>query len=162
EAVQQQVIAALKGSDADRYIQLQTNIETIQEKFQSSLHAVDEKVAQLDLARVDLTKEATLQEFTEISRPAAVQINHYLRDTIDREGLPAILDPQRFEEHVQQVVNVIVDTARNNGITLGATHESAQEVNQVASSLFNMLSSGMERANSAHALSHQLTHTYDV
>lgn len=162
EAVQQQVIAELKGNDANRYAQLQTNIETAQEKFQSTLHAVDEKVAQLNLARADLTKEATLQEFTEISRPVAIQINDYLRDTVDREGLPAILDPERFEEHVQQVANVIVETARNNGITLGATRESAQEVNQVASTLFNTLSSGMERANSEHALSHQITHTYDV
>ena len=93
-----------------------------------------------------------------ISRPAAIQINDYLRDTVDREGLPAILDPERFEEHVQQVANVMLKLRRNNGITLGATRESAQEINQVASNLFNTLASGMERANSEHAITHQLTH----
>jgi len=132
---------------ADRYTEFRENLETLQEKFQSSVHSIDEKITELDLARADITKETKLQEFREISRPAAIEINAYLKDTAREEGLPALLDPDRFDQHVQQVANVIIETARNNGITLGATRESAQEINQVASNLFNTLASGMERAS---------------
>ena len=162
ENIQQQVIAELTGPAAARYTELRANVETVYEKFQSSVHAIDEKITELDLARADITKETKLQEFREISRPAAIEINTYLKDTAREEGLPALLDPDRFDQHVQQVANVIIETARNNGITLGATGESAQEINQVASNLFNTLASGMERANSEHALTHQLTHQHDV
>ena len=162
ENIQQQVIAELTGPAADRYTELRANVETVQEKFQSSVHNIDEKITELDLARADITKETKLQEFREISRPAAIEINTYLKDTAREEGLPALLDPDRFDQHVQQVANVIIETARNNGITLGATRESAQEINQVASNLFNTLASGMERANSEHAITHQLTHQHDA
>ncbi len=162
ETIQQQVIAELTGPAADRYTELHANVETVQEKFQSSVHAIDEKITELDLARADITKETKLQEFREISRPAAIEINTYLKDTAREEGLPALLDPDRFDQHVQQVANVIIETARNNGITLGATRESAQEINQVAGNLFNTLASGMERANSEHAIAHQLTHQHDA
>jgi hypothetical protein len=162
ESIQQQVIAELTGPAADRYTELHANVEAVQENFQSSVHAIDEKITELDLARADISKETKLQEFREISRPAAIEINTYLKDTAREEGLPALLDPDRFDQHVQQVANVIIETARNNGITLGATRESAQEIDQVASNLFNTLASGMERANSEHAITHQLTHQHDA
>ncbi len=162
ENIQQQVIAKLTRPAADRYTELRANVETVQEKFQSSVHAIDEKITELDLARADITKETKLQEFREISRPTAIEINTYLKDTAREEGLPALLDSDRFDQHVQQVANVIIETARNNGITLGATRESAQEINQVASNLFNTLAFGMERANSEHAITHQLTHQHDA
>jgi len=162
ENIQQQVIAELAEPAADRYTELRANLETVQEKFQSSVHNIDETITELDLARADITKETKLQEFREISRPAAIEINTYLKDTAHDEGLPALLDPDRFDQHVQQVANVIIETARNNGITLGATRESAQEINQVASNVFNTLASGMERANSEHAITHQLTRQHDV
>ena len=160
--IQQQVIAELTGPAADRYTELRAAVETVQEKFQSSVHDIDEKITELDLARADITKEIKLQGFREISRPAAIEINTYLKDTAREEGLPALLDPDRFDQHVQQVANVIIETARNNGITLGATRESAQEINQVAGNLFNTLASGMERANSEHAITHQLTHQHNA
>jgi hypothetical protein len=162
ELMQQQVIAELTGPAADRYTELHANVEAVQEKFQSSVHNIDEKLTELDLARADITKETKLQEFRDISRPAAIEINTYLKDTAREEGLPALLDPDRFDQHVQQVANVIIETARNNGITLGATRESAQEINQVAGNLFNTLASGMERANSEHAITHQLTHQHNA
>lgn len=162
ENIQQQVIAELTGPVADRYTELRANVETVQEKFQSSVHNIDEKITELALTRADITKETKLQEFRDISRPAAIEINTYLKDTAREEGLPALLDPDRFDQHVQQVANVIIETAKNNGIALGATRESAQEINQVASNLFNTLASGMERANSEHAITHQLTHQHDA
>ena len=56
----------------------------------------------------------------------------------------------------------MINTAQDKGITLTPNKESAQEVTAIASNLFNTLANGIERANSEHALNHQLTHQYEV
>jgi hypothetical protein len=56
----------------------------------------------------------------------------------------------------------MINTAQDKRITLAPTKESAQEVTAIASNLFNTLASGIERANSEHALDHQLIHQYEV
>src|SRR2546430_7439425 len=68
---------------------------------------------------------STLFPYTTLFRsPAAIEINTYLKDTAREEGLPALLDPDRFDQHVQQVANVIIERARNNGITRSEEHTS--------------------------------------
>lgn len=161
-AVEQTTIADLNGSTLDRYLELRRNLENTQERFQSSLRAVDEKSAQLDLARTEVGIQLQLESFKEISRPAAIEINAYLNDTVREEGLSALLDPGRTNEHVEQVVQIMIDTARDKGINIAATTQSAQEVTAIANSLFNNLANGIERANSEHALTHQLVHQSDA
>jgi len=161
-AVEQTTIAELKGPPLDRYLELRGNLENTQERFRSSLQAVDERSAQLDLARTEVAIQLQLESFKEISRPAAIEINAYLNNTVREEGLSALLDPGRTNEHVEWVVQIMVDTARDKGINLAATTQSAQEVTAIANSLFNNLANGIERANSEHVLTHQLTHQSDA
>ncbi len=160
--VAQQTIAELKGPTLDRYAELRGNLETTQERFQSALQVVDAKYAQLDLARTELSNQLKVETFNEFSRPAAIDINAYIKDTVRNEGLAALFDQSRTNEHVQQLATAIIDTARNNGITLAATKHNAQQITEIASNLFNTLATGIERANSEHALTHQLTHQYEV
>ncbi len=161
-AVEQTAIAELHGPNLDRYVELRGNLDNSREQFQSALKAVDEKSAQLDLARTEVSIQSQFATFKEISRPAAVQINDYLKDTVRNEGLPALLDPTRTNEHVNQFAEIMINTARDKGITLITNRESAQEVTAIANNLFNSLANGIERANSEHALNHQLTHQYEV
>ena len=160
--VEQTAIAELHGPNLDRYVELRGNLENSREQFQSALKAVDEKSAQLDLARTEVSIQSQFETFKEISRPAAVQINDYLKDTVRNEGLPALLDPTRTNEHVNQFAEIMINTAHDKGITLITNRESAQEVTAIANNLFNSLANGIERANSEHALNHQLTHQYEV
>lgn len=161
-AVEQTSIAELKGPTQDRYAALRGNLDDTQKRFRSALQAVDEKSAQLDLARTQVSIQSQITAYKEISQPAAVQINAYLKDTVRNEGLPALFDSGRTNEHVNQLVGIIINTARDKGITLAGNRESAQQVTAIASNLFNTLASGIERANSEHALSHQLTHQYET
>ena len=78
-AVEQTSIAELNGPNLDRYVELRGNLENTKERFQSALQAVDEKSAQLDLARTEVSIQLQLETFKEISRPAAIQINDYLK-----------------------------------------------------------------------------------
>ncbi|MCA1579149.1 MAG: DUF4326 domain-containing protein [Acidobacteria bacterium] len=161
-AVEQTAIAELHGPTLDRYVELRGNLDNSREQFQSALKAVDDKSAQLDLARTELSIQSQFATFKEISRPAAVQINDYLKDTVRNEGLPALLDPTRTNEHANQFAEIMINTAHDKGITLITNRESAQEVTAIANNLFNSLANGIERANSEHALNHQLTHQYEV
>jgi hypothetical protein len=142
----------------EHYNQLRVNVEQVQEKFQSSVQAVDDKTTELDLSRILVNNEVRLQEFQEISRPAAIEINSYIKDTVHEEGLAAILDPTRFEEHVERVTNVIIETARNNGITLTTSSVNHHEITQIATSLFDTLATGIQRANADREIAHQFTH----
>jgi uncharacterized protein DUF4326 len=162
ENIQQQVIAELPKPANEHYNQLRLNVEKVQERFQSSVQAVDDKLTELDLSRIHVNNEVRLQEFQEISRPAAIEINSYIKDTVHEEGLAAILDPTRFEEHVERVTNVIIETARNNGLTLATSSENHNEITQIASNLFDKLASGIERANADREIAHQFTHQRDT
>jgi hypothetical protein len=153
EAIQQEVIAELKGEPAERYAELRTTVTETQDRFQSSLESVDEKISELDLARNELAKETALQQFQEIAAPAAVQINNYFRE----EGLPALLEPELFDQHVQEIARVITETAEAHGVTLGTTTQSEQQINQVATELFQTLTPGLEHANTQLAITQQLT-----
>ena len=157
ETIQNRVIAELTGPAADRYNELRADITEVQDRFQMSLERVDEKITELDLARAELAQEATLQQFQEIARPAAVAINTYIKDTVREEGLPALLDPERFEQHVQQIATVITETAKTHNINLGTTTQSEQQINQVASELFKTLTPQLEHANTQLAITQQLT-----
>ena len=157
ENIQEKVIAELTGPTAAHYNEIRAEITEVQDRFRSSLASVDEKLTELDLARAELAKEATLQQFQEIARPAAVEINHYFKETVREEGLPALLDPERFEQHVQQIASVITETAQTRGITLGTTTQSEQQINQVAAELFKTLSPQLEHANTQLAITQQLT-----
>jgi hypothetical protein len=143
---------------------LRENLENTKERFQSALQIVDEKSAQLDLARTEVSIQLQLDNFREISRPAAIQINNYVKDIVHdpEQGLPALLDPARANEHVNQIAEIMINTAQEKGINLAPTQERAREVTAIAANLFNTLASGIERANSEHALDHQLTHQYEV
>ena len=162
ETVQQQVITDLTGAEADRFAELNATFEEIEEKFRAATSKVDEKSTELELSRAELAKETELQQFRDLAKPAAVEINDYFRDTVRDEGLPALLEPGRFEQHVQELANVIIETGRNNGITLGNTAESTLEVNQIATDLFKTLAPQMERANTQLAVTQQLTHQIDT
>ena len=153
ETIQQEVIAELKGEPAERYAELRTNVTETQDKFQSSLESVDEKISQLDVARSELAKETALQQFQEVAAPAAVQINDYFRE----QGLPSLLEPEQFEQHVQEIARVITETAEAHGVTLGTTAQSEQQINQVATELFKTLTPGLEHANTQLAITQQLT-----
>lgn len=157
ESIQQQVIADLKDQPAERYAELRTDVAETQDRFQSSLESVDEKISELDLTRSELAKETALQQFQEVARPAAVGINEYFRDTIREEGLPALLEPERFDQHVQEIARVITETAEAHGITLGTTTQSEQQINQVATQLFQTLVPGLEHANTQLTITQQLT-----
>ena len=161
-ALEQTTIAELQGPSLDRYVELRQNLENTQERFHSSLQAVDERSAQLDLARTEVAIQLQLETFKEISQPAAIKINAYVNTTIRDGGLSALLDPGRTNDHVEQVFQIMIDTATDKGITLAATRQSAQEVTAIANSLFNTLANGIERANSDHVLTHQLTHQTDA
>ena len=153
EVIEQQVIAELKGKPAERYATLQTSVTETQDKFQSSLESVDQKISELDLARTELAKETALQQFQEVAGPAAVQINDYFRD----QGLPALLEPEQFEQHVQEIARVITETAEAHGVTLGVTAQSEQQINQVATELFKTLTPGLEHTNTQLTITQQLT-----
>ena len=157
ENIQDKVIAELAGPSAERYNELRANISEAQDRFHSSLENVDEKLNELDLARAEFAKENTLQQFREIARPAAVEINNYFKDTVRDEGLPALLDPERFEQHVEQIARVITDTAQTNVITLAPTQQSEQQINQVAAELFKTLGPQLEHANTQLAITQELT-----
>ena len=161
-AVEKTTIADLKGPTLERYLELRGNLENTQKRFQSSLRAVDERSAQLDLARTEVAIQFQLECFKEISRPAAIEINAYLNNTVRDAGISALLDPGRTTEHVEQVVQIMMDTASDKGINLAATRQSAQEVTAIGNSLFNTLANGIERANSEHILTHQLIHQSDA
>ena len=161
-AVEQTSIAELQGPNLDRYAGLRGNLDDTQKRFRSALQAVDAKSAELDVARTEVSIQSQLAAYKEISQPAAIQINAYLKDTVRKEGLPALFDPGRTNEHVNQFVEIIINTARDKGITLAGNRETAREVTTIASNLFNTLASGIERANSEHALTHQLTHQYET
>ena len=157
-AVEQTTIAELKGPNLDRYVELRGDLDNTQERFQSALQAVDAKSAILDLARTEVSIQLQFQTFKDISRPAAIEINAYLKATARDDGLSALLDPARTNEHVEQLAQIMINTASDKGINLAATRQSAQEVTAIANNLFNTLANGIERANSQHALTHQLTH----
>jgi len=157
ETIQEKVIAELTGPAGERYNELRADITEVQDRFAFSLEMVDEKITELDLARAELAKEATIQQFQEIARPAAVEINNYFKDTVREEGLAALLDPERFEQHVQQIASVITQTAETHGITLGTTQQSEQQINQVATELFKTLSPQLEHANTQLAITRELT-----
>ncbi len=157
EAIQEQVIAELTGPPAERYTEIRADVTEAHDRFHSSLESVDEKITELDLARTELAKETTLQQFQEVARPAAVEINAYFKETVREQGLPALLDPERFEQHVQEIARVITETAEAHIITLGATAQSEQQINQVASELFKTLTPGLEHANTQLAITQQLT-----
>lgn len=157
ETIQDRVIADLTGPAADRYNELRADITEVQDRFHTSLERVDEKITELDLARAEHAQEVTLQQFQEIARPAAVAINNYIKDTVREEGLPALLDPDRFEQHVQQIATVITETAKTHTINLGTTTQSEQQINQVATELFKTLTPQLEHANTQLAITQQLT-----
>jgi len=154
QTIQEKVIAELTGPPADRYTELRADITEAQDRVQASLESVDEKISELDLARTELAKETTLKQFQEVARPAAVEINAYFKETVREEGLPALLDPERFEQHVQEIARIITETAETRSITLGTT---TQQINQIATELFKTLSPGLERANTQLAITQQLT-----
>lgn len=157
DAIQDRAIADLTGPAADRYHELRADITEVQDRFHTSLDRVDDKITELDLARAELAQEATLQQFQEIARPAAVAINNYIKDTVREEGLPALLDPDRFEQHVQQIATVITETAKTHNVNLGATTQSEQQINQIATELFRTLTPQLEHANTQLAITQQLT-----
>jgi hypothetical protein len=157
ETIQEKVIAELTGPSAERYNELRANISEAEDRFHTSLENVDEKLTELDLARAELAKENTLQQFREIAHPAAVEINNYFKETVRDEGLPALLDPERFEQHVEQIARVITETAQTNGITLTTTQQSQQQINQVAAELFKTLGPQLEHANTQLAITQELT-----
>lgn len=157
EIIQEQLIAALTGPSAERYNELRANISEAQDRFHASLESVDEKLNELDLARSEFAKENTLQQFRDLAGPAAVEINNYFKETVRDEGLPALLDPERFEQHVEQIARVITETAQTNGITLATTQQSAQQINQIAGELFKTLGPQLEHANTQLAITQELT-----
>ncbi len=157
DSIEQQIIAELKDTDLDRYIDLKTAVDSAQERFDLALHQVDQKVTVLEQARAAGSIETTLQHFNEISQPAAIEISNYLNNTVSQHGLSALLDRDAASQHIDQLGSIILDVAGKNGITLATTQERAQQVTQVAANLYNTLTSGIERTNSEHVLLHQHT-----
>jgi hypothetical protein len=158
DALEQDTIARLTGDAAEKYEQLKAGLAAAEVRFQEAVLGVDQKTGELRDARADLAIEQRLEEFREISLPAVVQINNYLKETTLEGGIDALLDPSRHDEHVDRVAKAILDSARENGIALGQTVDGLRQVNQIAINLFNTLSTGMERANQEFARSHQLIH----
>lgn len=158
DSIEKQIIAELKDADLDRYTSLKTSLDSTQERFDLALHQADQTVAVLEQARATYSIETKLQSFNEISQPAAIRISNYLNATVSQQGLSALLDRDAASQHIQQLGSIIVDVARQNGITLANTQESAQEVTQVATNLYHSLTNGIERTNSEHVLLHQIAY----
>ena len=86
-----------------------------------------------------------------------MEINNYFKETVREEGLPTLLDPDRFEQHVEQIARVITETAQTQGITLATTQLSEQQINQVAAELFKTVGPQLEHANTQFAITQELT-----
>lgn len=158
DSIEEQIVAELKDADLDRYNSLKTDVDSTRERFNLALNQADQKAIVLEQARANHSIETTLQSFNEISQPAAIEISNYLNTTVNQHGVSVLLDRDAATQHIQQLGSIIVDVAKQNGITLANTQESTQQVTQVASNLYHSLTSGIERTNSERILLHQLAY----
>lgn len=158
DSIEKQIIAELKDADLDRYNSLKTGVDSSRERFNLALNQADQKAIVLEQARANYSIETSLQSFNEISRPAAIEISKYLNNTVIEHGVSVLLDREAATQHIQQLGSIIVDVAKQNGVTLANTQESTQQVAEVAVNLYHSLTSGIERTNSEHILVHQLAY----
>jgi hypothetical protein len=160
EAAPQQILSELTGREAAQYNDLRGNVEKLQTKFEHSFIAIDEKARELSSTRTDVRVERELAQFRELSQPAAVAINNYLKDTVQEKGFKALLDPLRHDHHVERITQVITESAAANNISLDQTSEGLAQLNEIASTLFDSLSLGLEHANAYYAHTQEFTHLH--
>lgn len=158
EAAQQQTLSELTGREAAQYNDLRSNVEKLETKFEQSFTAIDEKGLELSSARKDIRIENELAQFRELSQPAAVAINNYLKDTVREEGFKGLLEPLRHDDHVERITQAIIESAAANNISLDQTSEGLAQINEIANNLFDSLSLGLEHANQQYAHTQEFTH----
>jgi len=158
EAAQQQTLSELIGREAAQYNDLRSNVEKLETKFEQSFTAIDEKACELSSARTDVRLEKELAQFRELSQPAGTAINNYLKDTVREEGFKALLEPLRHDDHVERIAQAIIESAAANNISLDQAPEGLAQINEIASTLFDSLSLGLEHANQQYAQTQEFTH----
>jgi adenine-specific DNA-methyltransferase len=147
EEAKQTTIAELKGPDALRYEALHQNLEKSEAKLDQGFKAIDGALTELSQARTELRMEQQLSQYQKISAPVAQRVNDYLKETTREEGLKALIDPVRTDEHVEKVAMAILETAQQHNVTLDHSTAGIAQVQSIATNLFDSLRDGMERAN---------------
>ncbi len=157
DAAHRQTVSELTGREAAQYNDLRSNVEKLETTFEQSFTAIDEKALELSITRTDVRVEKELAQFCELSQPAAAVINNYLKDTVREEGFKALLEPLRHDDHVERITEAIIESAAANNISLDQTSEGLAQLNEIASSLFDSLSLGLEHANQQYAHTQEFT-----
>lgn len=143
----QQTISELKGPDATRYETLQEQIAAAETQLSAAFQQIDNTLDQLAVTRHEVRAEQQLAQYQQIADPVAERVNEYLKETVKEEGLKSLLEPLRHEEHVERIALTILQIAHEHNVPLGQSQEGIAQVHQIASSLFDTLSDGLERAN---------------
>jgi hypothetical protein len=158
EAAQQEILNSLTGLEASQYNELRDNIDRLQTTFAQSFTSLDEKLQQLAETRIDVRIETEIAQFRELSQPAAVAINSYLKEVVREEGFAALAEPLRHDDHVERITLAIIASAEAHNIALDQSPAGMSQINEISSNLFDTLSQGLEHVNQQFQHNQDLTH----
>jgi hypothetical protein len=147
ESARAQTISELKGQDARRYETLKSNVELEQSKLAEAFQQIDNTLDQLAITRTEVRVEQQMSQYQQIATPVAERVNDYLKDATKEEGLKALLEPLRHEDHVEQIAIMILETAAAHHVQLDTSVNGLTQVHDIAANLFDTVRDGMERAN---------------
>ena len=142
-------LSQLSVRDAERHKELKGQHTAAATKFEQSFSGIDDRLATLADTRMNVQIEREVAQFEQIAKPASVVINNYLKDTVTEHGYNAVLDPANREQHVDRIATAFQEVATAKGIAL---EQSTEQLNTIASNLFNNITPALERASEqAHA-----------
>jgi hypothetical protein len=147
ESARAQTISELKSQDARRYETLKSNVELEQSKLAEAFQQIDNTLDQLAITRTEVRVEQKMSQYQQIATPVAERVNDYLKDATKEEGLKALLEPLRHEDHVERIAIIILETAAAHHVQLDTSVNDLTQVHDIAANLFDTVRDGMERAN---------------
>jgi Domain of unknown function (DUF4326) len=147
ESARAQTISELKGQDARRYETFKSNVELEQSKLAEAFQQIDNTFDQLAITRTEVRVEQQMSQYQQIATPVAERVNDYLKDATREEGLKALLEPLRHEDHVERIALMILETAATHHVQLDTSVNGLTQVHDIAANLFDTVRDGMERAN---------------
>jgi hypothetical protein len=147
QSLRETVIAELKGPDKKRYEILKDNSQQQQSKVVDAFKEIDSALEKLSVTRSEVRMEQQFTQYQQLANPVAEKVNDYIKQTVKQEGLRALMDPLRHDEHVEQVGIAILQAGQEHQVNLDRSPAGLGQIEGIATNLFTSLRDGLERAN---------------
>jgi hypothetical protein len=147
QSLRDSVIAELKGPDKKRYETLKANSQQQQSKVVDAFKEIDSAIEKLSVTRSEVRMEQQFTQYQQLANPVAEKVNDYIKETVKQEGLRALTDPLRHDEHVEQVGMAILQAGQEHQVNLDRSPAGLGQIEGIATNLFTSLRDGLERAN---------------